>query len=301
MDTIAKLYNYDIFINFIAQIIYIKWGRIMTNFERIKAYYNVFNEWGRLDMPEGKLEFDLSMPIIMNHLPLQAEILDLGGGPGRYTIELAKLGHILHLADLSQALLDEAKNKIDEYGITNIKSIMQVNAVDLTDYGDGSFDAVLLFGPLYHLTNEDERISCVKEVNRVLKPNGIVFASFIPYLTGAIGVASRMFYYPEQVDVKTLERVFGNGVFHNNADRGFQEGYYPTSDEVVTLFGEYGFSKVLLRSIRGWGSNREEQIYRLKDENPEKYATVIDLINKTADVPPIIEMCSHAMYIGRKQ
>jgi len=241
------------------------------------------------------------MPLITSHLPNHAEILDLGGGPGRYTIELAKLGHVLHLADLSPTLLDAAKKRIVEQGIKNVKSIHQVNAVDLSMYADASFDVVLLLGPLYHLADEAERCSCIMEVKRVLKPNGLVFAAFIPYLSDAIGVTGRMYLTPDQVSVDTLKRVFEHGVFNNNANRGFQEGYYPTSDEIVSLFNENGFSKILLRSIRGWGSNKEEQIYKLKDENHEKYETVIELINKTSDDPSIIEMCNHAIYIGQKQ
>ena len=274
---------------------------MMTNYEKVKSYYDVFNEWDRLDAPEGRLEFDLSLPIITNYLPSQAEILDLGGGPGRYTIELAKLGYNLHLADLSQTLLDEANKKISEYQIENVKSINQVNAIDLAIYGDCSFDAVLLFGPLYHLTNEKERIACVKEVNRVLKPNGMAFASFIPYLSGAVGVALRMFYFPDQVKIETLKKVFDIGIFNNNADRGFQEGYYPTSCEITAMFDNHGFSQILLRSIRGWGNGKEEHIYKLRDDNLEKYNTVIDIINKTSDDPSIIEMCSHAMYVGQKR
>ena len=157
-------------------------GRIMTDFEKVKSYYSVFNEWGRFDAPEGKLEFELVLSIITSQLSQNSEILDLGGGPGRYTIELAKLGHILHLADLSQTLLDVAKQKIDEFGIGNVKSINQVNAVDLSVYADSSFDAILLMGPLYHLTDEAERVACIQEVKRVLKPSGLVFATFFPYL-----------------------------------------------------------------------------------------------------------------------
>ena len=273
----------------------------MTDFEKVKSYYSVFNEWGRLDAPEGRLEFELSMPIITNNLPQKAEILDLGGGPGRYTIELSKLGHTLHLADLSQTLLDTAKQKIDDLGIKNVKSINQANAVDLSCYDDNCFDAVLLLGPLYHLTNESERLSCVKEVHRVLKPNGQTFVSFIPYLSGAIGVASRMYLAPDQVSTETLGRVFNTGIFNNNANRGFQEGYYPASNELASLFGNNGFSKMFMRSIRGWGYNRAEQILKLRDEEPEKFEAVIALINKTATDPSIIEMCNHAIYIGQKQ
>ena len=272
----------------------------MTDFDKVTAYYSTFNEWGRLDNPEGWLEFELCMQIIKIYLPDTAEILDLGGGPGRYTIELAKLGHTLHLADLSQTLLDQARERIDELKLSNVKSITQVNATDLGCYADSSFDAALLFGPLYHLTGEEERLSCVREVNRVLKDGGLVFASFIPYLSGAVGIAGRMFSAPDQVSAETLRRVFSRGVFNNNADRGFQEGYFPSSGEIVSLFEGALFKKVALRSIRGWGNSREEQIYRLKTKNPDMYDLVITLINQTADDPSIIEMCSHAIYIGKK-
>ena len=110
-----------------------------------------------------------------------------------------------------------------------------------------------------------------------------------------------MFRFPDQVSAETLKRVFERGVFNNNTDRGFQEGYYPTSDEIVSLFNMNGFSKILLRSVRGWGSNKEEQILKLKKENPEKYEAVIELINKTADDPSIIEICMHAIYVGQNQ
>ena len=134
-----------------------------------------------------------------------------------------------------------------------------------------------------------------------MKPNGLLFVAFIPHLAGAIGCgAARMFLAPDQVNAETLNRVFESGIFKNIADSGFQEGYFPKSDEVVSLFNSNGFSKILLRSVRGWGNTMTEQIIKLKDENPEMYKTVIDLINKTADDPSIIEICDHAIYIGKK-
>lgn len=272
----------------------------MTDFSKVSSYYSKFNEWKRLESFEGRLEYDLTVPIIQNHLPENAEVLDLGGGPGRYTIEFAQRGYKLHLADLSEELLKQAKIRINEMGIKNIQSITQANAINLNCYKDNSFDVVLLLGPLYHLTNINERNTCLKELKRVLKQNGLIIASFIPYLSGAIGVASRMFNFPDQVSIPTLYQVFDNGIFNNNIDRGFQEGYYPTSDEIVQLFADNGFSKTYLRSIRGWGSGKEEQIYKLQTENVQAFNAMINLINKTADDPAIIETCSHAIYIGKK-
>lgn len=122
----------------------------MTDFDKIKSYYHTFNEWERLISSEGKLEYDLCFPLITKYLNPNSTILDLGGGPGRYTIALAKAGYTMHLADLSPTLLEQAKIKIHESGIKNVRSITQLNATDLSAYSDSIFDAVLLFGPLYH-------------------------------------------------------------------------------------------------------------------------------------------------------
>lgn len=40
----------------------------MTDFERIKSYYEKFDELGRLDKPEGRLEFEISFDLLLNHL-----------------------------------------------------------------------------------------------------------------------------------------------------------------------------------------------------------------------------------------
>ena len=78
----------------------------------------------------------------------------------------------------------------------------------------------------------DERQRCASEVERILEPNGFLFASFIPYMSGAVGVVDRALYFADQVNCDNLSMVFGNGIFCDNANRGFQGGYYPTSAEI---------------------------------------------------------------------
>ena len=197
-------------------------------------------------------------------------------------------------------MLEQARVSISGNKYPGLQGIDQVNAVDLSRYKNESFDAVILFGPLYHLLEHPERNRCISEVYRVLKPNGAVFASFIPYLSGAAGVISRSMYFPDQVDANSLSAVFETGKFKNNADRGFQEGYFPTSQEIVQLFGENRFTKVFMRSVRGLGYNKEEKLYEMAVKNKTLFDVIITLINKTADNPSIIETCGHAMYIGRK-
>lgn len=272
----------------------------MTDFEKVKGYYSVFKEDERLERDaSGKLEFELTMRKLQKYLPASATILDLGGAAGAYTFPLAEQGYQMYLADLSEILIDKAKEKCLRTENKNVISCDVVNAMDLSIYKDEQFDVVLLFGPLYHLLEASERNQCIKEVHRVLKKDGLVFASFIPYLSGSIAIVDRHCWDPGQVSIDTLREVFHSGKFKNTANRGFQEGYYPTSEEIAGLFSDNHFSQLEISSIRGFGYEREEKLYALKDE--EIFREIIGLIEQTSGQKEIVETCGHAMYIGVKK
>ena len=288
----------------------------MTDFEKVKNYYRHFDENNRLrNDNSGKLEFLMTMRILeMNLPPVQVtettggadsdsvneiSILDLGGGAGVYSFPLAKKGYKVTLADLSETLLAQANKQKEEEVVQNLISCDQVNATDLSCYEDQSFDVVLLFGPLYHLTEKAEREKCISEVGRILKKGGKIFASFIPHLSGSIALVQRFCWSPDQVDINTLEECFESGKFKNLSDKGFQEGYYPASEEIENLFSANCFEKIMLRSIRGFGYEKEDVIFKFKNKNV--FSKILDLIDSTAEDKSIIEMCGHAMYVGVKK
>ena len=270
----------------------------MTDFNKIKNYYKSFNEKDRLiNDNSGKLEYEMTLKILNKYLPKKAEILDLGGAAGVYSFTLAELGYDVYLADLSEDLINQAKDKNKDV-VKKVKSCDVVNAIDLSLYGNEQFDVVLLFGPLYHLLEENERKKCLNEVNRVLKPNGMIFASFIPYLSGSIAIIDRYFRHPEQVNEKSLENVFETGKFNNLSDKGFQERFYPTVKEIEELLASTNFQKIEIRSIRGIGYEKEDNLYGVKDR--QIFDKIMNLIEVTSNKDEIIEMCGHAMYIGKK-
>lgn len=273
----------------------------MTDFDRVRNYYKYFDEQNRLQSSgSGRLEFETTMEVLHGFLPEKGKILDLGGGAGAYSFPLADEGYSVTLADLSEELIDKAR----EYGKgrpLSPESYDIVNATDLSRYADEEFDAVILLGPLYHLLEASEREKCVSEAGRVLKSGGVIFAGFIPRLSGTVGIIDRYFNHPNQVNAETLRQTFGTGKFRNLTDAGFQEGYYPTSDEIEELFSANGFSRMLLRSLRGIGYGKEDALYRLEKEDPEMYAAAKQLLNETSTDRAIVETCSHAVYVGRKQ
>ena len=270
----------------------------MTDFGKIINYYDKFNEKERLFSDNsGKLEFTMTKKILKKYLPSKGKILDLGGGAGTYSFFLAKQGYEVYLADLSEKLIGEALLQ-NTHEKDKLASCDVVNALDLSKYQDEEFDVVLLFGPLYHLLENEERETCLKEVKRVLKNGGLILASFIPYLSGSIAIIDRYFRHPEQVDVNNLEEVFQTGKFNNLSNDGFQEGYYPNSEEIKDLFTKLDFKTIEIRSIRGIGYEKEDNIYNIKDE--KIFNKIMDLIEKTSTRKEIVEMCGHAMYIGKK-
>ncbi len=147
--------------------------------DEVQAFYdkNAQNEWDRLD--RHRTEFAVTLRAMKDYLPHSlAEVLDVGGGPGRYSIALAKLGYRVTLLDLSEGCLQLAQKKAKEAGV-NLAGCLRGNAIDLRRFRGSSFDVVLLMGPLYHLLDVDSRDQALKELHRVLKQNGLVFATFI--------------------------------------------------------------------------------------------------------------------------
>jgi len=82
--------------------------------DMIKDWYNktAEYEWERLQQdPYHQVEFIVTMHFLEKYLPKKGLILDAGGGPGRYTIELAKRGYNIILLDLIPKMLEIAKRK----------------------------------------------------------------------------------------------------------------------------------------------------------------------------------------------
>jgi len=121
-------------------------------------YYSQFDEWGRLD--REPLEFMINMHYIKQYLEASGAVLDNGAGPGKYAVELAKLGYHVTLSDLTPKLVEIAEQKAVELGLTEqFKGFHVLNATHLEGIPDEGYDASLMLGPLYHLQKEEDRIA----------------------------------------------------------------------------------------------------------------------------------------------
>ncbi len=145
---------------------------------KIKEHYNKNpeREWDRLD--RYGIEFYVTMKHLLKNLKPNSNILDVGGGPGRYSFYLSSLGHEVYLTDLSDGNIDLVCNREIELGI-KLKEEMVCDAEDLSQYKDNTFDAVNNFGPLYHTQKKELRNKIISESLRVVKTDGLCSFAYL--------------------------------------------------------------------------------------------------------------------------
>ncbi|MGH9209081.1 MAG: class I SAM-dependent methyltransferase [Acidimicrobiales bacterium] len=88
-------------------------------------------------------------------------MLDIGGGTGVYARWLLDQGYDVTLIDPVELHITQATQ-------TGVPAT--VGDARHLDHPDESIDVALLLGPLYHLTEPEDRLAALAEARRVLRP-----------------------------------------------------------------------------------------------------------------------------------
>jgi ubiquinone/menaquinone biosynthesis C-methylase UbiE/8-oxo-dGTP pyrophosphatase MutT (NUDIX family) len=269
----------------------------MSNRSTVEQFYdtNALTEWTRLE--RHPTEFAVTMRALEEWLPpAPGAILDIGGGPGRYAIELARRGYDVTLLDLSQGNLDFAKARAAEAGVT-LKDYVHGNALDLSRYPKRSFDAALLMGPLYHLFSSEDQRRAVGEAWRVLRPAGMLFAACITrYAAIRDSAVKNPAWLVERPAV--VQEFLETGILRLPPLAGFTDHYAAHPLEFAPLIESAGFSTQALIGVEGVVAGVEDNIARL---NGEAWDAWVDVNYRLGHDPSLHGGAFHLLYVGRKQ
>ncbi len=252
------------------------------------------NEWHRLE--RHRVEYGVTMKALEEYLPAPpAKIVDIGGGPGRYSIEIARRGYDVTLVDLSAKCLEFARSKAAEAGV-QLAQIIHADARDLAMLPDAGFDAVLLMGPLYHLLERQQRVQAVQEAHRILRPGGIVFAAAITRNIMVMAAAAIDVEYIAKCR-KQLESVLTTGIFRKELENQFPDAWFCRPDEVPPLMAEGGFGSLELMNTEALVYQLEAKIHAAPDDLHSQW---IDLLYRLCRDPAVLGSGGHLLYVGRK-
>jgi S-adenosylmethionine-dependent methyltransferase len=270
----------------------------------VRDYYDSFGEreWERLANPDdGAVEFALTQQAIAAYLPAGARVLDIGGGPGRYSLWLAERGHRVILADLSPALIALAREKIAASPAGNlVDEIAVADARDLSRWADGAFDAALALGPFYHLTDPADRDRAARELARVLRPGGLAFVALMPryaFLRRTLAIPDERHHLASPAFVA---RILDDGVFENDIPGRFTGGYGVRPTEVAPFFARHGFVAQALLAAQSIVPDLQESLSALALSDRDAHRATLDTLVRVAGDPSILGLANHLLYIGQK-
>jgi ubiquinone/menaquinone biosynthesis C-methylase UbiE len=263
----------------------------------IERYYDreSESEWKRLE--RHRTEFAVTQRALRDHLPPPpAKVLDCGGGPGRYAIELARRGYAVTLFDLSATNLCLAKRNVQSVGV-QLAGFEHGMATDLSRFADRTFDAVLLMGPLYHLLDAGERRQALSEAQRVLRPGGPLFAAFITRYAAFRYCVVHDTEWPVN-EPEFAESLLQTGILppRGEGNAAFV-AYCAHPTEVTPLLQDVGLDVTALLGVEGLVSMIEDGVNALSGP---AWQTWVDLNYRIAADPSVHGGVEHLLAVGVK-
>ncbi len=265
---------------------------------RVRDYYGVRaeSEWHRLAVPfDGEVEWELHRRAFEHWLAPGARVLDLGGGPGRWAIWLARRGHPVVLGDLSPVQLAIARREAAAAGVA-LEAVIEVDARDLSGFPDASFDVVLALGPFYHLVAAADRARAAFEAWRVLRPGGRFFATVMARYAWMLGVL----FEAGSSRLDDVRRLLAEGVYRDPSPGRFTEAYLHRPEDVVPFFEGTGFTTRQRMASQGFLNLVQGEVAALRERDEAAWEALLDLAYAHAGDPSIAGLAGHLLYVGER-
>lgn len=293
----------------------------------IEKYYNKFNEDKRLKSRHGIVEFTISMEYIEkylnklknnfinnsfpcnkrdkeienylinqiktqennsgknnNYLNINSniKILDIGAGTGKYSIELWNKGYCITALELVKKNLSVLKENAP------FIPAFQGTALNLKKFKNEEFDAVVLFGPMYHLFSFEDKVKALTEAKRVTKKGGVIF---VAHLLSSYAIIRHGFMDKNILQSTNSGKVDKNFNTHTTEEDLYS---YTTLEEIETLNKTANLTRLEIISPDGPTDYIRPYVNNLTEEEFKLY---VDFVRKNSSNPHTIGASSHVVDI----
>jgi len=262
----------------------------------IQEHYLKGQESQRLSSGQGELERLRTQAIFTRELPSPpAAVFDIGGGAGIHAFWLAQRGYQVHLIDPVELHLEQARSHETASGVA-LASIACGDA-RMLEIACGIADAVLLLGPLYHLTERRDRIQALSEAHRILRPKGILLAAAISRFASLIDGLSRGFFRDGAFrEIVTADLYSGQHRNSTNNPLYFTTSYFHRPEELAAEANEAGFNDVRILAVEGpaWSASQ----FRDAWSDPVQRERLMEFLSLIESEPSIQGASAHLMVVA---
>jgi ubiquinone/menaquinone biosynthesis C-methylase UbiE len=259
----------------------------------IVSFYERGLEDSRLEKGPGRLELVRTQELVSRRLPPPpAEVLDVGGGSGVYSRWLAGLGYRVRLVDPVPLHVRQARERGGLIGVERGDARKLARP-------DASADALLLMGPLYHLVARADRLKCLRESRRVLRPGGVVFAAAVSRFAPVFsGLQKKAFEDPAARAL--LDGVLSDGR-HLNPTRKpayFTTAFFHRPEELRAEIAEAGLELESLLAVEGPGWLIPDlDFYWARRDRRERLLAILRAVEAE---PALLASSSHILAVARR-
>jgi SAM-dependent methyltransferase len=256
----------------------------------IVGYYARGLEHDRLTARQT-LERVRTQVLLKRFLPAApSRVLDVGGASGVYASWLVEQGYDVHLVDPLELHVQQAA-AIGGFSVA-------LGDARHLDQSDNSYDATLLLGPLYHLTDRSERVRAWSEARRVTRPGGVVLGAAISRYASTFDGVFRGFIDRPGFTALMLEDLHSGQ--HRNpgtVPEFFTTAFFHTRDDLAGEVDDAGLTLDGVLPIEGpfpWAPGIGD---RLAD--PEQLELILKLLTTIEADPWMTNATSHMLAVGR--
>lgn len=267
--------------------------------DEVLGYYARGGESGRLEEAYFPLERARTQEILRRHLPPPpGVVLDVGGAAGAYAFRLADAGYEVHLVDPVPLHVSQAEEASRSRAAGRLASARVGDARRLR-FPDASADAVLMLGPLYHLTERSDRIAALAEARRVLRAGGLVLAAAISRFASLLdGLRGTVFEH--DAFAAMVERDLTDGQHRNDTGvpEFFTTAFFHLPGEFEEEVREAGFAVSGVFAVEGPGAFVADFARRWADMRAR--ARLLDLVRRVEREPALLGASPHLLAVGRR-
>jgi ubiquinone/menaquinone biosynthesis C-methylase UbiE len=264
----------------------------------IADFYERWPEESRLGLGPFQLEELRTRELILRHAPEPPSVvLDVGGAAGAYAFWLAERGYDVRLFDAAPRLVEVARQR-NEHSARRLTSCSVADARDVPAESD-SAAMVLLLGPLYHLSQLNDRQTALSEAFRLLQPGGVLIAAGISRWASLLDGLARELLRGNEF-ARIVERDLLDGRHENPTGEFdyFTTAYFHRPDDLAREITDAGFDVEGLYGVEGPGWMLKDFDERWND--PERREILIRTARALESEPAVMGCSAHLIAVGRK-